>query len=100
MQDRSPSARSLFKAVEDGLACSPTMDRHNPPTNVLALSQNMLEYAHLILPRIAKLWGTIESDLTDVAHLGQKRVEQCKLTFSFACQLRMQAERRTNAGRP
>lgn len=100
MQDRSASARSPFKAVEDGLACSPTMDRQNPPSDVLALSQNVLEHADLIFPRIAELWGAIEPDLTDVAHLGQKRVEQCKLTFSLAYQLRMQAERRKNARRP
>ena len=92
MQNWCSCLGKLLQIVQNSTACTPTVERHDPPGGRATFCQNVLKHQNLALPVAAELGAAIKADLTDVARLGQKPVEQWQFVLPLVSQLRMQTE--------
>ena len=76
MQNGSACLGKLFQIIQHSTACTPAVDRHDPPTDRAAFCQNVLKHHDLALQVAAKLGGAVKANLADVARLGQNAVEK------------------------
>ena len=94
MQDRDSSARIIFETIQNVLASTSAVNRHDPTSRPGAGCERVTEDCELVLPVRTKLGPTVEPDLTHITRTRHKLVEQRQLGLPLVGELRMQAQRR------
>jgi hypothetical protein len=98
MKNRDPASRRLLEVIENLVGGPPAMDRDYATTRSCARVQHVREDPALNGLMGLQLRGAIQSNLPDVARLRKYRVEQTKLASALVRDLRVEAERRPDAG--